>query len=91
MNASDSDTISLYMTEAGFPQTTDIKEAGIIILNTCVLKEKTEGKIKRKIQDLKEERKNKGETKEEVAQEETQSESKEPRAKPEPGFENYLR
>lgn len=53
-NQNNSEIMAGLLVGAGFIQVSDEKLADIIILNTCVVKEKTESKIKRKIQDLKE-------------------------------------
>jgi len=44
MNVSDSDYISSQLVESGFSQTADIKEAGVIILNTCSVRQLPEQK-----------------------------------------------
>jgi MiaB-like tRNA modifying enzyme len=51
-NQNNSEILAGILSRNGFIITTNPEIAQIIILNTCVVKEKTESKIKRKIQDL---------------------------------------
>ena len=52
-NQNNSEILAGILTQNGFIITKNQEIADIIILNTCVVKSKTESKIKRKIQDLK--------------------------------------
>jgi len=52
-NQNNSEILAGILSQHGFIITNNQEIAEIIILNTCVVKEKTEGKIKRRIQDLK--------------------------------------
>jgi tRNA A37 methylthiotransferase MiaB len=52
-NQNNSEILAGILSQAGFIITNNQELADIIILNTCIVKEKTEGKIKRRIQDLK--------------------------------------
>jgi tRNA A37 methylthiotransferase MiaB len=54
-NQNNSEILSGILSRAGFVVTNNIELAEIVILNTCVVKSKTESKIKRRIQDLKSE------------------------------------
>lgn len=51
-NQNNSEILAGILAQHGFIVTNNIEIAEVIILNTCVVKEKTEGKIKRRIQDL---------------------------------------
>jgi len=51
-NQNNSEILAGILTQAGYQITNNEEIAEIIILNTCVVKQKTENKIKRKIQDL---------------------------------------
>jgi threonylcarbamoyladenosine tRNA methylthiotransferase CDKAL1 len=51
-NQNNSEILAGLLTRAGYSITNNEKIADIIILNTCVVKKKTENKIKRRIQDL---------------------------------------
>ena len=53
-NQNNSEIIAGKLTQQGNKITNNIDIANIIILNTCIVKGKTENKIKRRIQDLKE-------------------------------------
>jgi MiaB-like tRNA modifying enzyme len=53
-NQNSSEIMAGMLVSHGFIQVNNEELADIIILNTCVVKEKTESKIKRRIQDLKE-------------------------------------
>jgi tRNA A37 methylthiotransferase MiaB len=53
-NQNSSEIMAGLLVSHGFIQVNNEELADIIILNTCVVKEKTENKIKRRIQDLKE-------------------------------------
>ena len=52
-NQNNSEILAGILSRAGFLVTSNIELADIIILNTCIVKSKTESKIKRRIQDLK--------------------------------------
>jgi len=52
-NQNNSEIMAGLLSQAGFLITNNEELADIIILNTCVVKSKTESKIKRRIQDLK--------------------------------------
>jgi len=52
-NQNNSEIMAGLLSQAGFIITNNEELADIIILNTCVVKSKTESKIKRRIQDLK--------------------------------------
>jgi len=58
-NQNNSEILSGILISSGYQITNNEKIADIIILNTCVVKSKTESKIKRKIQDLAKESKRK--------------------------------
>lgn len=58
-NQNNSEIIKGILKQAGYEITNNEKIADIIILNTCVVKSKTESKIKRRIQDLGKNRKRK--------------------------------
>lgn len=51
-NQNNSEILAGILKQAGYEITNNEKIAGIIILNTCIVKSKTESKIKRRIQDL---------------------------------------
>ncbi len=55
-NQNNSEILKGILTQAGYQITNNQDIADIIILNTCVVKQKTENKIKRKIQDLQKEK-----------------------------------
>jgi len=52
-NQNNSEILNGILTQSGYQITNNQDIADIIILNTCIVKQKTEDKIKRKIQDLK--------------------------------------
>ena len=52
-NQNNSEILKGILKQAGYEITNNEKIADIIILNTCIVKQKTENKIKRRIQDLK--------------------------------------
>lgn len=52
-NQNNSEILKGILTQSGYQITNNQDIADIIILNTCIVKQKTEDKIKRKIQDLK--------------------------------------
>jgi threonylcarbamoyladenosine tRNA methylthiotransferase CDKAL1 len=54
-NQNNSEILAGILASHGFIVTTNPEIAEIIIINTCVVKEKTEGKIKRRLQDLQKE------------------------------------
>ncbi len=58
-NQNNSEIMAGILAGAGFILTKNPELADIIIINTCIVKSKTESKIKRRIQDLKKETKNK--------------------------------
>ncbi|MBD3253108.1 tRNA (N(6)-L-threonylcarbamoyladenosine(37)-C(2))-methylthiotransferase [Candidatus Pacearchaeota archaeon] len=58
-NQNNSEIISGFLKQAGYEITNNEKIADIIIINTCIVKSKTENKIKRRIQDLEKNYKNK--------------------------------
>jgi len=58
-NQNNSEILAGLLTQAGNIITNNEKLANIIILNTCIVKQRTETKIKRRIQDLKQFAKNK--------------------------------
>ncbi len=58
-NQNNSEILAGLLTQSGYQITNNEKIADIIILNTCIVKQKTENKIKRKIQDLKKQHPNK--------------------------------
>ncbi|MDP3026371.1 MAG: tRNA (N(6)-L-threonylcarbamoyladenosine(37)-C(2))-methylthiotransferase [Nanoarchaeota archaeon] len=51
-NQNNSEILAGILKQAGYEITNNEKIAGIVILNTCVVKSKTESKIRRRIQDL---------------------------------------
>ena len=51
-NKNNSEILAGILKQAGYEITNNEKIADIIILNTCIVKSKTESKIKRRIQDL---------------------------------------
>ncbi len=51
-NQNNSEILAGMLTSAGYQLTNNPKIADILIINTCIVKQKTEDKIKRKIQDL---------------------------------------
>ncbi len=51
-NQNNSEILAGLLSSAGFIVTNNLEIAEIIILNTCIVKSKTESKIKRRIQDL---------------------------------------
>jgi len=51
-NQNNSEILAGILSRAGFIITNNLEIADIIILNTCIVKSKTESKIKRRIQDL---------------------------------------
>ncbi len=58
-NQNNSEILAGILSRAGYLITNNIEIAEIIIFNTCVVKSKTESKIKRRIQDIQKEHKNK--------------------------------
>jgi len=52
-NQNNSEILKGILTQSGYQITNNQDIADIIVLNTCIVKQKTENKIKRKIQDLK--------------------------------------
>ncbi len=58
-NQNNSEILKGILMQSGYQITNNIDIADIIILNTCVVKQKTENKIKRKIQDIKKQHPNK--------------------------------
>lgn len=52
-NQNNSEIMAGILSRAGIAQTNNMELADVIIINTCVVKGKTESKIKRRIQDLK--------------------------------------
>ncbi len=57
-NQNNSEILAGILSQAGFIITNNLKLAEIMIINTCIVKGKTESKIKRRIQDLQKEFKN---------------------------------
>lgn len=51
-NQNNSEILAGLLTQSNYLQTNNIEVADIIIINTCIVKQKTENKILRKIQDL---------------------------------------
>lgn len=51
-NQNNSEILVGLLTQSGYQLTNNPKIADILIINTCIVKQKTENKIKRKIQDL---------------------------------------
>lgn len=49
MNFSDSEIVSSIMTENGFDTTSDYKDADVILLNTCSIREKAETTVRRRL------------------------------------------
>ena len=52
-NQNNSEILAGILSSSGFIITNNIELADLIIINSCVVKSKTESKIKRRIQDLK--------------------------------------
>ncbi len=53
MNFSDSEIVASILNEAGFATTRDEKEADLILLNTCAIRENAEQRVRRRLQQFK--------------------------------------
>ena len=53
MNFSDSEIIASVMKEADFSSTTDVKEADVIFVNTCSIREHAEQRVRKRLSELK--------------------------------------
>lgn len=45
MNVSDSEVVRAILLEAGFRESPSLEEAGVVLANTCAIREKAEGKV----------------------------------------------
>jgi tRNA-2-methylthio-N6-dimethylallyladenosine synthase len=50
MNFSDSEIVASILSDHGYDQTTDIKAAGIILVNTCSIREHAEDRVRKRLQ-----------------------------------------
>ena len=53
MNFSDSEIIASVMKEVDFSSTTDVKEADVIFVNTCSIREHAEQRVRKRLSELK--------------------------------------
>ena len=45
MNVSDSEVVRAILLEAGFREAESLDEAGVVLANTCAIRERAEGKV----------------------------------------------
>lgn len=45
MNVSDSEVVRAILLEAGFKEADSLDEAGVVLANTCAIRERAEGKV----------------------------------------------
>lgn len=45
MNVSDSEVVRAILLEAGFDEVLSLEEAGVVLANTCAIRERAEGKV----------------------------------------------
>lgn len=45
MNVSDSEVVRAILLEAGFREVSNLEEAGVVLANTCAIRERAEGKV----------------------------------------------
>ena len=45
MNVSDSEVVRAILLEAGFREASSLDEAGVVLANTCAIRERAEGKV----------------------------------------------
>lgn len=45
MNVSDSEVVRAILLKAGFQEATSLEEAGVVLANTCAIRERAEGKV----------------------------------------------
>lgn len=45
MNVSDSEVVRAILLEAGFREADSLEEAGVVLANTCAIRERAEGKV----------------------------------------------
>lgn len=45
MNVSDSEVVRAILLEAGFSEAASVEEAGVVLANTCAIRERAEGKV----------------------------------------------
>src|SRR5688572_18942000 len=57
MNFSDSEIIASILLDKGFVTTSDAKEADVIFLNTCAIRENAEQRVRQRLQDFKKSKK----------------------------------
>jgi len=53
MNFSDSEIVASILTDSGFATTRDFKEADVIFINTCAIRDNAEQKVRTRLQDFK--------------------------------------
>jgi tRNA-2-methylthio-N6-dimethylallyladenosine synthase len=53
MNFSDSEIVASILTKEGFSTTLDFKEADVIFVNTCAIRENAESRVRQRLQDYK--------------------------------------
>lgn len=58
MNFADSEIVASILTDKGYTTTTDYKEADIIFVNTCAIRENAESRVRQRLQDYKKVKKN---------------------------------
>ncbi|MGZ3885162.1 MAG: tRNA (N6-isopentenyl adenosine(37)-C2)-methylthiotransferase MiaB [Bacteroidia bacterium] len=58
MNFADSEIVASILIERGYTTTTDFKEADIIFVNTCAIRENAESRVRQRLQDYKRVKKN---------------------------------
>ncbi len=59
MNFADSEVVASIMLEMGFQTTTDFKEADVIFINTCSIRENAEQRVRKRLTDFKSAKRNK--------------------------------
>jgi tRNA-2-methylthio-N6-dimethylallyladenosine synthase len=59
MNFADSEVVASIMLEMGFQTTNDFKEADVIFINTCSIRENAEQRVRKRLTDFKSAKKNK--------------------------------
>lgn len=59
MNFADSEVVASIMLEMGFETTNDFKEADVIFINTCSIRENAEQRVRKRLTDFKSAKKNK--------------------------------
>lgn len=58
MNFADSEIVASILTDKGYTTTSDYKEADVIFVNTCAIRENAESRVRQRLQDYKKVKKN---------------------------------